>query len=279
MSTTWTPPSRIEELYSKTNGNQWASINSPKAGAREEQPLPEGSAPVQLYSLATPNGWKVGILFEELGIDYDAFVINIGKGEQFTSGFVSVNPNSKIPCVIDKDGPGGAPISLFESGSIVQYFAEKYQRFIPSDPRLRAQTFNWVYWQMGGQGPMTGQFGHFFSYAPDDQVEARDYGASRYGMEVQRMCSVLDQHLKDKTYLVGEEYTIADIICFPWYKCVLTGYKHKETGRTAAEFLDVQQYKNVNAWYERILCRPAVQRGITVCNFNGVAKPWLEEGK
>lgn len=138
-------------------------------------------------------------------------VINIGKGDQFTSGFVAVNPNSKIPCALDKDGPGGQPIMLFESASIMLYLAEKYQRFIPTDFRLRTEVMNWLFWQMGGQGPMTGNFGHFMVYAPAEKVETRNYGVSRYGMEVQRLCSVLDRHLEGKTFIVGEEYTIADM--------------------------------------------------------------------
>jgi len=272
----WKPPAKIEELFASTGGNQFAAINAPTAGPRVEQDLPVGSAPFQLYSLATPNGQKVGIILEELGIDYDAHSINIGKGDQFTSGFVGVNPNSKIPAAVDRDGPGGSPINLFESGSIVLYLAEKYQRFIPSDPRLRAEVMNWVFWQMGGQGPFTGQFGHFMAYAPADKVETRNYGVARYGMEVQRLCHVLDRHLATRTYLVGEEYTIADMMIYPWFRQLNVGYKHA-SGIGASDFLSVDNYKNVQAWAERVGSRPAVQRGVTVCPFSGPPKPWLEK--
>ncbi len=207
-------------------------------------------------------------------------MINIGKGEQFTSGFVGVNPNSKIPALLDKEGPDGKPINLFESASIALYLAEKYNRFIPSDARLRAELFNWVFWQMGGQGPFTGQFGHFFVYAPADKAETRDYGTARYGMEVQRLCDVLDKHLAGRNYLVGDEYTLADILIFPWFNQLRIGYKHG-SGVGAGDFLSIEQYKNVNAWADRILERPAVQRGITVCHWADGAKPWLNktEGK
>jgi len=214
-SALWTPPAKIEELYAATAGNQFASINRPTAGSRTEQALPDGGSPFQLYSLATPNGIKVGIILEELGIDYDAHFINIGKGEQFNSGFVAVNPNSKIPCALDKDGPDGQPIFLFESAAIVMYLAEKYNRFLPTNVRLRQEVMNWVFWQMAGQGPMTGNYGHFMVYAPADKVETRNYGVARYGMEVQRLCSVLENHLEGRTYIVGEEYSIADIVVCP----------------------------------------------------------------
>ncbi|GAX80767.1 hypothetical protein CEUSTIGMA_g8202.t1 [Chlamydomonas eustigma] len=274
----WAPPAKIEEIFAKTAGNNFSAINAPTAGARTTQDLPVGSAPLQLYSLGTPNGHKVSILLEELGVDYDAYIINIVKGEQFTSGFVAVNPNSKIPALLDKEGPDGKPINLFESGSIVLYLAEKYKRFMPTDPRLRVECLNWVFWQMAGQGPMTGNFGHFMVYAPADKIEARDYGVARFGMEVQRLCSVLDQHLAGRQYMVGEEYSIADIAIFPWFNQICTGYKHA-SGIDANGFLTASQYKNVQAWRERILARPAVARGLTVCGFSGVAKPWLEEKK
>jgi len=272
----WTPPAKIEDLYASTAGNQFAAINAPTAGPRVEQDLPVGSAPFQLYSLATPNGQKVGIILEELGIEYDAHTINIGKGEQFTSGFVDVNPNSKIPAAVDRDGPDGKPINLFESASIVLYLAEKYHRFIPTDPRLKAEVFNWVFWQMGGQGPNTGAFGHFMVYAPADKVETRNYGVARYGMEVQRLCDVLDRHLAGRTYIVGEEYSIADIIIYPWFRQLTIGYKHP-SGIAANDFLSADKYKNALAWAERIGARPAVQRGITVNAFGQAPKPWLEK--
>jgi GST-like protein len=184
--------------------------------------------------------------------------VQIGKGEQFTSGFVSVNPNSKIPSTIDFDGPGSQPINLFESGSIVLYLAEKYNKFLPPDPRLKTEVMNWVFWQMGGQGPMTGQFGHFFVYAPANKVETRVYGVTRYGMEVQCLLSVLNSYLCTRTYLVGEEYTVADIMCFPWANQVFVGYKH-DCGIAARDFLFADQYTHVYAWIERIKQREGVQ--------------------
>ncbi len=201
-------------------------------------------------------------------------VINISKGEQFTSGFVSVNPNSKIPCAVDNDGPDGKPICLFESASIVLYLAEKYNKFIPSDPRLKAEVMNWIFWQMGGLGPMTGNFGHFFVYAPADKVETRNYGVTRYGMEVQRLFSVLDQHLATRTYIVGEEYTVADIVIYPWVHQI-SNYAHS-SGVKAAEFLNLKSYTHVCAWDERISSRPPVQRGLTVCSLKDGPKPWLK---
>ncbi|KAH9188179.1 hypothetical protein AeNC1_009840 [Aphanomyces euteiches] len=273
-SADWTPPNKIEDLFAAAAGNKFASINSPEAGARVQEDLPVGKAPLQLYSLGTPNGIKVSILLEELGVDYDSHFINISVGDQFKSGFVNVNPNSKIPALLDQEGPDGAPIHLFESASIALYLAEKYNRFLPSSPRLKAEVMNWVFWQMAGQGPMAGNFGHFFVYAPADKGAARDYGVARYGMEVQRLCSVLDKHLEGKTYIVGEEYSLADIICFPWANQLDTGYNHS-SGKTAKDFLSFDKYKNIHAWMERIRARPAVQRGLKVCT-GGVGKPWLE---
>jgi len=272
----WKPPAKIEELFSKTAGNNFAAINAPTAGARTQKELPVGDAPFQLYSLATPNGQKVGIMLEELGIDYDAWVIRL-NGEQFGSGFVGVNPNSKIPAALDKEGPDGkGPLQLFESGSIVVYLAEKYKKFYSNDLRKRTEILNWVFWQMAGQGPMTGNFGHFMVYAPKDKVEARDYGVARYGMEVKRLCDVLERHLADgRTYLTGEEYTIADIMILPWFNALHKGYNHP-SGVTAKDFLSVDQYVKLNQWYQRLLARPAVQRGMTVCRgSDGVGKPWL----
>lgn len=178
---------------------------------------------------------------------------------------------------MDRDGPNGKPINLFESASILLYLAEKYNKFIPADRALRQEVINWLFWQIGGQGPMTGNFGHFFVYAPADKKAARDYGVSRYGMETQRICSVLENHLSTRKYLVGEEYTIADIAIFPWFNTLRLGYKHK-SGVNAADFLNVAQYVHTNAWADRILERPAVKRGITVCTA-GKGKPWLEESK
>jgi GST-like protein len=199
------------------------------------------------------------------------------NGEQFTTGFVEVNPNSKIPAAVDRDTADGQPIHLFESGSILLYLAEKHQRFIPSNPAYRAQVLNWLFWQMGGQGPMTGNFGHFFAYAPKDKVETRDYGVARYGMEAQRLLSVLNNHLSTRTYMVNEEYSIADIAIFPWARYLRTGgYKHS-SGVTAVDFLSfVENYPHVVAWVDRIGERAAVQRGLQVNPWDGPAKPWLE---
>lgn len=229
-----------------------------------------------IFVISFQSGQKVGIILEELGVDYDAHVINIGKGEQFTSGFVEINPNSKIPALVDKEGPDGKSINLFESASIALYLAEKYNKFIPADPRLRAEMFNWIFWQMGGLGPFPGQFGHFFVYAPGDKIETRDYGVARYGMETQRLCSVLDQYLATRTYLVGEEYSLADMIVFPWFNQLRVGYKHT-SGVAANDFLSIENYKNANAWADRILERPAVQRGLKVCHWSEGAKPWLNQ--
>eukprot|EP00659_Diplonema_papillatum_P002591 gene2591-4013_t len=206
----WQPPPTITKLYESMGQQKWSAVNKPTSGAQTTKALEEGPAPLQLYSLRTPNGQKVGILLEELGVEYDAHCVDISKGDQFTSGFVSVNPNSKIPALVDKDGPGGKPINVWETASIMLYLAEKHNKFIPSDPVKKVEMMNWVFWQMGGQGPLQGQFGHFFIYAPEDKHEARDYGVARYGMETQRMCHLLDCHLADKDYILGEEYSIAD---------------------------------------------------------------------
>ncbi|KAJ3339124.1 hypothetical protein HDU93_008608 [Gonapodya sp. JEL0774] len=209
----WQPPKTIESLYAATAGNNFSAINAPTAGARTQRDLPRGSAPYQLYSAPTPNGFKASIALEEFGVDYDAWTINIGKGDQFTSGFVGVNPNSKIPAMYDYGTSSGKPIRVFESGAIVMHLAVKHGKFLPQDPAKRAEVLSWVFWQVGGQGPMTGNYGHFMVYAPGDKGQARDYGVARYGMEVQRLCDVLDKHLSDgRQYLVGDEYTIADMM-------------------------------------------------------------------
>jgi len=269
----WVPPPKIEDLYAAANGSQMSSINRPTAGPRQQKDLPVGKESLQLYSLATPNGKKVSILLEELGVPYDAHFISIMKGDQFDSGFVDVNPNSKIPALVDLDAEGG-PLKLFESGAICLYLAEKYGKFLPQNRRDLALANCWIQWQMAGQGPMTGNFGHFFVYAPANQIQARNYGVARYGMEVQRLCSVLDNHLSTHKYLVGEEYSVADIVVFPWFHQLLTGYKNS-SGIAAGDFLSVSQYKHANEWAARILERPAVQRGLLVCNNPDNAKPWL----
>lgn len=282
--TPWCPPPVIEDLFAATAGNQFSAINRPTAGPRDDKDVPVGPAPLQLYSLGTPNGHKVSILLEELCelglVTYDAWTVNIGKGEQFSKGFTEVNPNGKIPALTDKEGPDGKPIHVFESAAIDLYLCEKYDGgFLPRDVRSRTEVMNWIFWQMGGQGPMTGQFGHFFVYAPADKKETRDYGVARYGMEVQRLCDVLDKALAGKTYLVGEKYSLADIICFPWFLQVMRGYPHA-SGIKACEFLSVTKYTNAIAWAERIKERPAVQRGLQVNGFTSPnPKPWLEQKK
>jgi len=273
----WEPPPKIDAIFEHLKGNQFAAVNSATSGARTQKDLPVGNAKLQLYSLATPNGHKVGIMLEELGVDYDAHVINIGASalDQFTSGFVGVNPNSKIPALVDLDGYDGEKTNVFESAAIVYYLAEKYNKFYPESPKLRNEIRCWIFWQMAGQGPMTGNFGHFMVYAPADQVEARNYGVARYGMEVKRLCHVLETHLKGRTYMVGEEYTIADIVCFPWAYQLTKGYVHKN-GVSANQFLSItDDYPNIIAWVNRIAERPAVKRGLQVCNWNGQGKPWL----
>lgn len=278
-SEAWVPPPRVEDLFAATGGNKFAGINRPTAGARTEEELPTGDANFQFYSLGTPNGQKPAILLEELGIEYDAFKIGLG-GDQFKSGFVNINPNSKIPAATDRLEDGRV-VKLFESVSIMVYLAEKYNRFIPSDPVLRAEVMNWLFWQVGGQGPITGAcFGHFFAYAPDDKGAAREYSLGRYGMEVQRLCSVLENHLQNRTYMVGEEYTIADMAILPWFRALTNGYKHK-SGLAAGEFLSVEaNYPNVIRWANMLMEREAVQRGITVCPFgdaNTNTKPWTQK--
>jgi len=280
METTkvWEPPSSIDIIFEHLSNNAFSKVNLPTSGARSEKPLPVGTARLQLYSLATPNGHKVGIMLEELEVDYDAHVINIGGNalDQFTSGFVEINPNSKIPALVDLDGFDGEKISIFESAAIIYHLAEKFNKFYPPEPKLRSEIRSWIFWQMAGQGPMAGNFGHFMVYAPPDAVEARNYGVARYGMETQRLCHVLDTHLKNRTYIVGEQYTIADICCFPWAFQLTKGYVHSN-GVGANAFLSIEQsYPNMVRWIKLILERPAVQRGLTVCSFSGVGKPWLQ---
>lgn len=276
----WTPPPKLDDLFTHLKGNQFANVNSSTSGARSQKELPVGNAKLQFYSLATPNGHKPAIYLEELGVDYDAHTINIGASalDQFTSGFVEINPNSKIPALVDLDGFDGEKTPVFESAAIVYYLAEKFDvegKFYPQSPKLRNEIRQWIFWQMGGQGPHTGNFGHFFVYAPADQIEARNYGVARYGMEVKRLCHVLETRLTGRTYLVGEKYSIADIVVFPWFYQLSKGYLQKN-GEGAASFLSVlEDYPNSTQWMNRILERPAVQRGLQVCSSAG-AKPWLE---
>lgn len=248
----------------KENGGKFASINRPTAGARYEKALPVGDAPLQLYSLNTPNGVKVNILLEELaeigvkGAEYDAYKIDISQGEQFGSGFVAINPNSKIPALVDHSADiAGEPIALFESGAILMYLAEKFDQFMPlSLGKARAECLSWVMWQMGSAPFLGGGFGHFYAYAP----EPLEYPINRYTMETKRQLDVLDTHLKDSTYMCGDneaDYNIADIIIWAWYGQLVLGKLYD-----AAEFLQVDDYKHVKRWAQAIAERPAVKRAV-----------------
>ena len=249
--TDWTPP-RVWK-WEQPSGGSFASINRPIAGATHDRELPVGAHPLQLYSLATPNGQKVTILLEELieaghAADYDAWLIDIGKGDQFGSGFVAVNPNSKIPAMVDC----ATGIRLFESGSMLVYLAEKFGAFLPADPGGRAETLNWLFWQMGSAPFLGGGFGHFYKYAPFKQ----EYPINRYTTEVKRQLDVLDRLLATRPFVAGEAYTIADMAIFPWYGAVVRNETYE-----AAEFLDADIYTNVIRWAEAIAKRPAVIRG------------------
>ncbi|WP_201560865.1 MULTISPECIES: glutathione-dependent disulfide-bond oxidoreductase [unclassified Psychrobacter] len=248
----------------KENGGKFASINRPTAGARYEKALPVGAAPLQLYSLNTPNGVKVNILLEELaeigvkGAEYDAYKIDISQGEQFGSGFVAINPNSKIPALVDHSADiAGEPIALFESGAILMYLAEKFDQFMPlSLGKARAECLSWVMWQMGSAPFLGGGFGHFYAYAP----EPLEYPINRYTMETKRQLDVLDTHLKDSTYMCGDneaDYNIADMIIWAWYGQLVLGKLYD-----AAEFLQVDDYKHVKRWAQAIAERPAVKRAV-----------------
>ncbi|HCI77101.1 MULTISPECIES: glutathione-dependent disulfide-bond oxidoreductase [unclassified Psychrobacter] len=248
----------------KENGGKFASINRPTAGARYEKALPVGDAPLQLYSLNTPNGVKVNILLEELaeigvkGAEYDAYKIDISQGEQFGSGFVAINPNSKIPALVDHSADvAGEPIALFESGAILMYLAEKFDQFMPlSLGKARAECLSWVMWQMGSAPFLGGGFGHFYAYAP----EPLEYPINRYTMETKRQLDVLDTHLKDSTYMCGNnevDYNIADMIIWAWYGQLVLGKLYD-----AAEFLQVDDYKHVKRWAQAIAERPAVKRAV-----------------
>lgn len=248
----------------KENGGKFASINRPTAGARHDKELPVGDAPLQLYSLNTPNGVKINILLEELaelnikGAEYDAYQIDISEGDQFGSGFVAINPNSKIPALVDhSNSEAGAPIAIFESGAILMYLAEKFGKFIPlSLGKARADCLSWVMWQMGSTPFLGGGFGHFYAYAP----EPLEYPINRYTMEVKRQLDVLDRHLKDNEYMCGNnesDYNIADIIIWTWYGQLVLGKLYD-----AAEFLQVDDYQHVKRWAEKIAERPAVKRAV-----------------
>ena len=251
----YTPPKVW--TWNKGNGGQFANINRPIAGPTHDKVLPVGKHPLQLYSMATPNGQKVTILLEELlaagheSAEYDAWLIKIGEGDQFGSGFVEVNPNSKIPALLDNSGD--KPVRVFESGSILTYLAEKFGAFLPTDPVQRAEVFNWLFWQMGSAPYLGGGFGHFYAYAPF-KIE---YAIDRFSMETKRQLDVLDRRLAESEHLGGADYSIADIAVFPWYGGLVKGWLYGDS----AEFLSAHEYKHVNRWADAIAERPAVQRG------------------
>jgi GST-like protein len=259
---TWTPG----------NGGQFANINKPTAGATHDKDLPVGAHPFQLYSLATPNGVKVTVMLEELlaaghtGAEYDAWLIRINEGDQFGSGFVSVNPNSKIPALMDHSGE--VPQRVFESGAILLYLAEKFGAFLPTDHAARTECLSWLFWQMGSAPYLGGGFGHFYAYAP----EKIEYCIDRFTMETKRQLDVLDKHLADHAYMAGDDYSIADMAIWAWYGQLVLGRLYN-----AATFLDVASYKNVMAWAEKIDARPAVKRGRMVNRAFGEPELQLHE--
>ena len=242
--------------WNKDSGGRFANINRPIAGATHDKDLPVGRHPLQLYSLATPNGVKVTVMLEELlalghrGAEYDAWLIRINEGDQFGSGFVAVNPNSKIPALLDRSG--AAPVRVFESGAILLHLAEKFGAFMPAGGTARAECLSWLFWQMGSAPFLGGGFGHFYAYAP----EKIEYAIDRYAMEVKRQLDVLDRHLADRPYMAGDEYTIADMAIWPWYGNLVKGLLYE-----AGVFLDVQAYTNVRRWTDEVAKRPAVKRG------------------
>jgi len=250
----WTPPKIW--TWDKDSGGRFANINRPIAGATHDKDLPVGKHPFQLYSLATPNGVKVTLMFEELlarGVkeaEYDAWIINISEGDQFGSGFVDINPNSKIPALLDRSGP--EPVRVFESGAILIHLAEKFSAFLPASGKARAETLSWLMWQMGSAPFLGGGFGHFYAYAP----EKLEYPINRYAMEVKRQLDVLDRQLADKHFIAGDDYTIADMAIWPWYGGMALGVLYE-----AGEFLDVKSYRNVQRWTAEIAARPAAKRG------------------
>lgn len=252
--TKYTPPKVW--VWDKESGGKFANINRPIAGATHNKELPVGEHPLQLYSLATPNGVKVTVMLEELlalghtGAEYDAWLINISNGDQFSSGFVEVNPNSKIPALLDRST--NPATRVFESGSILLYLAEKFKAFLPTDPAKRTETLSWLFWQMGSAPMLGGGFGHFYAYAP----EKYEYPINRYAMEVKRQLDVLDRQLANREYISGSEYTIADMAIWPWYGALVTNKVYE-----AAEFLEAHTYTNVLRWTHEIAKRPAVIRG------------------
>jgi GST-like protein len=269
-STEYTPPSIW--TWDQESGGRFASINRPVSGPTHQKELPVGRHPLQLYSLATPNGVKVTIMLEELlerGIhqaEYDAWLIRIQEGDQFSSGFVEVNPNSKIPALLDRSGD--QPVRVFESGAILVYLAEKFGAFLPDGGQARAECLAWLFWQMGSGPFLGGGFGHFYAYAPL-KIE---YAINRYAMEVKRQLDVLDQRLAANEFIAGPEYTIADMAIWPWYGALLRGELYE-----AAEFLQVQEYEHLNRWTKLVGSRPAVQRGRMVNRVTGDPAHQLHE--
>ena len=268
MSDAYTPPKVW--TWEQENGGDWASINRPIAGATHDKDLPVGKHPLQLHSLATPNGQKVTIMLEELlalghtGAEYDAWLIKIGEGDQFSSGFVDVNPNSKIPALFEKD----TGVRVFESGAILLYLAEKFGEFLPKDLERRTEAMNWLFWLQGSAPYLGGGFGHFYAYAPF----AQEYPINRFAMEAKRQLSVLDQHLEDNEYLAGDTYTIADMATWPWYGRTVRGESYD-----AGEFLSVHEYEHVARWEKQIRARKAVQRGAMVNKTSGPLEGQLHE--
>ncbi|MDP9991581.1 GST-like protein [Variovorax boronicumulans] len=270
-TTAYTPPTVWS--WNKESGGRFANINRPIAGATHEKDLPVGKHPLQLYSLATPNGVKVTVMLEELlalghtGAEYDAWLIRISEGDQFGSGFVAVNPNSKIPALMDRSS--ATPIRVFESGAILQYLAEKFgNAFFPTEPAARAECLSWLFWQMGSAPYLGGGFGHFYAYAPT-KIE---YAIDRFAMEVKRQLDVLDRRLAESRYLAGDDYTIADIAVWPWYGALSKGQLYE-----SGEFLQVSEYKNVRRWSDEIAQRPAAQRGRMVNRAWGQPESQLHE--
>ena len=269
-SSGYTPPKVW--TWDKESGGRFANINRPIAGPTHEKELPVGKHPLQLYSLGTPNGVKVTIMLEELlalghkGAEYDAWLIRIGDGAQFGSGFVEVNPNSKIPALMDRSGP--TPIRVFESGAILVYLAEKFGAFLPTEPGPRAECLSWLFWQMGSAPYLGGGFGHFYAYAPT-KIE---YAINRFAMETKRQLDVLDRRLSESVYIAGPDYTIADMAIFPWYGGLAKGWLY-----SAAEFLAVHEYKHVQRWADMLLERPTVVRGRMVNRLSGEPSSQLHE--
>jgi len=269
-STEYTPPKIW--TWDAESGGRFASINRPIAGPTQEKELPVGKHPFQLYSLGTPNGVKVTVMFEELlaaghsDAEYDAWLIDIGEGDQFGSGFVDINPNSKIPALMDHST--NPPTRLFESGSMLLYLAEKFGAFLPTDHTKRTEALNWLFWQMGSAPFLGGGFGHFYAYAP----EKLEYPINRYAMEVKRQLDVLNRHLAENEYLAGDEYSIADMATMPWYGATAMGMLYE-----AGEFLQVQDYTHVQRWTKQVYSRPAVQRGSKVNRAFGAPENQLHE--